>query len=161
MNCNFKLVVCNSSQLAGFGKNKGTLDLTYKSNLMMRICTSMMPKKESYCGKVNISNYLRVKVGSTQRKVQTKSGPPICCIDTASMAEWAQNEPSLHKNKHFLLHLQCISRIWTSLTWLKFVMVVWFWACANFHFYPRCLKNWWSLQNWSKSTRKNHLSLLV
>ena len=34
--------------------------------------------------------------------------------------------------------IQCVSRIWTSLTWLKFGMVIWFKARANF-IYSRSL----------------------
>ena len=37
--------------------------------------------------------------------------------------------------------LQCVSRILIRKTRLKFVMVVWFKAQTNFHYYPSYLKN--------------------
>ena len=54
--------------------------------------------------------------------------------------------PQKGKKKHLAL-LQCVSRIWTSLTWLDFAMVVWLNAWANFHYCPSCLKNdvWFDL----------------
>ena len=45
--------------------------------------------------------------------------------------------------------LQCVSWIWTSLTWLNFVVVAWFSAPSNFCYYHSCLKKWCLLQKWS------------
>ena len=38
--------------------------------------------------------------------------------------------------------LQCISLIWTCLTWLNFAMVVWIYAKANFRYCHVCFKSY-------------------
>ena len=51
------------------------------------------------------------------------------------------------------LLMQCVTRIWTSLTRLNLILVM-FWAWANFYYCPSCLKIWRLLQKWSKLVRK-------
>jgi len=59
---------------------------------------------------------------------------------------------------------KCIRERFTDLDKLNFVnllMVVWFSAVANFHYFPNCLRKWRSLRKWLKVTQYNHLALLI
>jgi hypothetical protein len=48
------------------------------------------------------------------------------------------------------LLLQCISRIWESLPWFSFATVVWFYAQANFFYFPAASKIYSSFKNCEK-----------
>ncbi len=47
-----------------------------------------------------------------------------------------------------------VSRIWASLSWLKFKTVAWFQTQVTFRHDLGCLKNWHSAWKWSKLTKK-------
>ena len=66
-----------------------------------------------------------------------------------------------NRSTYFALHLQSVSRIWTSLTWWNLLMLVWYWIQANFCYCPSCLKKRRSLQNWSKKTRKKSSRIVI
>ena len=61
----------------------------------------------------------------------------------------------------FMACIQCVSGIWTSLTLLNWVMVVWFWMQGSFRYCPSCLKKWCLFQKWSKVTQKKSSRFVI
>ena len=61
---------------------------------------------------------------------------------------------------HFVSNILSVSEIWTSLTWLNLVMMVWVKARAHFSYCPSYIKKWSLLQKYS-STWKLKIIILV
>ena len=67
--------------------------------------------------------------------------------------------PEIHSQRKKEVDMrQFVSRIWTNLTWLNYLILVSFYALADFHYHPSCIKKWCLLRKWSKETKNNHLA---
>ena len=57
-----------------------------------------------------------------------------------------------------LKRVQCVSRIWTSFSWLHLLMVVRFQAQADFHYYPSCITIDAHFKSGQKQPKNNNLA---
>jgi hypothetical protein len=54
-----------------------------------------------------------------------------------------------------------VSLIWTALSWLNMLVIVWFQDQTNFQYCPSCLKNDARFKSGQKRPQNKHLPLLV